>query len=153
MAFDGGPVRAQNGARLPRPCAALRQAWAEGYTLRHLRGDTLAGLVVGSVALPLSMALAGVLLMLLGLARPGRPIQFVPFPPFPGRHAPRPARSRAPSGRACAPTAASGTSPARCRTASIWPRGCAVQHRPGAGRDRKSGISPPTRHRGLADLA
>ncbi len=41
-----------------RPAYALRQAWAEGYGLRNLRADFLAGLVVGVVALPLSMALA-----------------------------------------------------------------------------------------------
>lgn len=37
---------------------ALRAAWAEGYDARKLRTDVLAGLVVGVVALPLSMALA-----------------------------------------------------------------------------------------------
>jgi sulfate permease, SulP family len=46
------------GLRLPRPAAALRQAFADGYSLAHLRADVLAGLVVGIVALPLSMALA-----------------------------------------------------------------------------------------------
>ncbi len=38
--------------------SALRAAWAEGYGARNLRADVLAGLVVGVVALPLSMALA-----------------------------------------------------------------------------------------------
>ena len=38
--------------------AALRRAWANGYGRAALRADILAGLVVGVVALPLSMALA-----------------------------------------------------------------------------------------------
>jgi SulP family sulfate permease len=46
------------GARLPRPASALRRAWARGYGLADLRADSLAGCVVGVVALPLSMALA-----------------------------------------------------------------------------------------------
>jgi len=37
---------------------ALREALAEGYGVSRLRADVLAGLVVGIVALPLSMALA-----------------------------------------------------------------------------------------------
>ncbi|NUP10029.1 MAG: C4-dicarboxylic acid transporter DauA [Polyangiaceae bacterium] len=37
---------------------AVRQTFAEGYRLADLRTDALAGLVVGIVALPLSMALA-----------------------------------------------------------------------------------------------
>jgi SulP family sulfate permease len=37
---------------------ALRRALAQGYSARDLRADVLAGLVVGIVALPLSMALA-----------------------------------------------------------------------------------------------
>ena len=41
-----------------RLCYALREAFHEGYGLRQLRADVLAGLVVGVVALPLSMALA-----------------------------------------------------------------------------------------------
>ena len=40
-----------------RPAAALREALAEGYGLGKLRDDVMAGLVVGVVALPLSMAL------------------------------------------------------------------------------------------------
>lgn len=43
---------------LPVPGAALRAAFKDGYGLRELRADVLAGLVVGIVALPLSMALA-----------------------------------------------------------------------------------------------
>ncbi len=41
-----------------RPAPALRQALAEGYGRPNLKTDVLAGLVVGIVALPLSMALA-----------------------------------------------------------------------------------------------
>ena len=38
--------------------AALRRVFAKGYGLPQLRADLLAGVVVGIVALPLSMALA-----------------------------------------------------------------------------------------------
>src|SRR5436189_2904314 len=41
-----------------QPGFALRQALSEGYNLKKLRSDVLSGLVVGVVALPLSMALA-----------------------------------------------------------------------------------------------
>jgi SulP family sulfate permease len=41
-----------------RPASALREAFDEGYTRKLLRNDLLAGIVVGVVALPLSMALA-----------------------------------------------------------------------------------------------
>ena len=37
---------------------ALRAVFKEGYTFKHLRADVAAGVVVGIVALPLSMALA-----------------------------------------------------------------------------------------------
>ncbi len=40
------------------PMFALRQTIREGYTGAHFRADALAGLVVGIVAVPLSMALA-----------------------------------------------------------------------------------------------
>ena len=40
------------------PGAALRAVLREGYSLRDLRSDALAGLIVGVVALPLAMALA-----------------------------------------------------------------------------------------------
>lgn len=124
-----------------RPFHALRERWAEGYTRRDGAADVLAGLTVGLVAVPLSMALAvasgvppqhglytavvagfltplfggsrfqvtgptaafvvilapiasrhglagltiaggmaGLLLVLMGLARMGRVIQFVPYP-------------------------------------------------------------------------
>ncbi len=44
----------------PRPgiAYAIREAWANGYGSRDLRRDIIAGLVVGIIALPLSMALA-----------------------------------------------------------------------------------------------
>lgn len=38
--------------------SALRAVWKEGYTLRHLRCDGLAGMTVGMVSVPLAMALA-----------------------------------------------------------------------------------------------
>ncbi|HEX5004098.1 MAG TPA: C4-dicarboxylic acid transporter DauA [Gemmatimonadales bacterium] len=41
-----------------RPATALRETFREGYGRAQLRGDLLAGVVVGVVALPLSMALA-----------------------------------------------------------------------------------------------
>lgn len=130
-----------NAPRFPRPASALRDTVREGYSARKLRADVLAGIVVGIVALPLSMALAiatgmppqngiytaivagsaiafvggsrvqvsgptaafvavllpittqygpgglmlatlmaGLLLLLMGLARLGRLIQFVPYP-------------------------------------------------------------------------
>src|SRR5438552_16845845 len=40
------------------PGSALRAVFAEGYSASDLRHDVLAGVVVGIVALPLSMALA-----------------------------------------------------------------------------------------------
>src|SRR5207302_2290294 len=40
------------------PFTGLRSAFADGYGARDLRADVLAGMVVGVVALPLSMALA-----------------------------------------------------------------------------------------------
>jgi SulP family sulfate permease len=42
----------------PRPAAALREVLKEGYDRKKLKDDILAGIVVGIVALPLSMALA-----------------------------------------------------------------------------------------------
>lgn len=38
--------------------SALRHSWRAGYSLRQLRGDLLAGLTVGIIAIPLAMALA-----------------------------------------------------------------------------------------------
>ncbi|HKC14172.1 MAG TPA: C4-dicarboxylic acid transporter DauA [Vicinamibacteria bacterium] len=42
----------------PRPALALRESLREGYGFAGLRADLMAGMVVGVVALPLSMALA-----------------------------------------------------------------------------------------------
>src|SRR5690606_16603348 len=38
--------------------AALRESLREGYSLAHFRRDLSAGIIVGIIALPLSMALA-----------------------------------------------------------------------------------------------
>lgn len=43
---------------IPPLFSALRQTFAEGYTLNSLRGDISAGLTVGIIAIPLAMALA-----------------------------------------------------------------------------------------------
>jgi SulP family sulfate permease len=57
MLFD--PSAAPRGPAGRFPIAfALRRALAKGYGARDLRADVLAGVVVGIVALPLSMALA-----------------------------------------------------------------------------------------------
>lgn len=45
-------------ATLPGIATGLRAAWREGYGLKELRSDVMAGLTVGTVAVPLSMALA-----------------------------------------------------------------------------------------------
>lgn len=42
----------------PMPGSALLNAWREGYTLGMLKRDVMAGLTIGVVAVPLSMALA-----------------------------------------------------------------------------------------------
>lgn len=42
----------------PRIGTGLRAAWREGYGLSDLRKDVMAGLTIGTVAVPLSMALA-----------------------------------------------------------------------------------------------
>ena len=47
----------ETGERL-QLATALRSVWREGVTARQLRSDVLAGIVVGIIALPLSMALA-----------------------------------------------------------------------------------------------
>ncbi|MGR2739452.1 C4-dicarboxylic acid transporter DauA [Billgrantia sp. Q4P2] len=44
--------------RPPLPCSALLAAWRLGYGLAELKRDLLAGLTIGIVAVPLSMALA-----------------------------------------------------------------------------------------------
>ncbi len=43
---------------LPAIASGLRSAWQAGYGLADLRQDIMAGLTVGTVAVPLSMALA-----------------------------------------------------------------------------------------------
>ena len=43
---------------LPGIATGLRAAWREGYGLADLRKDVMAGLTIGTVAVPLSMALA-----------------------------------------------------------------------------------------------
>ncbi|XKE47016.1 C4-dicarboxylic acid transporter DauA [Halomonas organivorans] len=43
---------------LPSISTGLRAAWREGYGLTDLRKDVMAGLTIGTVAVPLSMALA-----------------------------------------------------------------------------------------------
>lgn len=43
---------------LPPVATGLRSAWREGYGLVDLRRDVMAGLTIGTVAVPLSMALA-----------------------------------------------------------------------------------------------
>ena len=55
--LDLSPNRAQLNVHFPIG-AAMRRAWARGYGKAELRADALSGLVVGIVALPLSMALA-----------------------------------------------------------------------------------------------
>jgi len=44
--------------KLPGIATGLRAAWRDGYGLGDLRRDVLAGLTIGTVAVPLSMALA-----------------------------------------------------------------------------------------------
>ncbi|MFO8046374.1 MAG: C4-dicarboxylic acid transporter DauA [Halomonas sp.] len=48
----------RRGYRLPVPGSALLATWRAGYGLVELRRDLLAGLTIGIVAVPLSMALA-----------------------------------------------------------------------------------------------
>lgn len=60
-AGDAGPTTSQFPGspplRFPLVAWALRRSFAKGYGLRQLRADASAGIVVGIVALPLSMAL------------------------------------------------------------------------------------------------
>ncbi len=58
MSAKGVAAGGGDSAGLPTPAIALRQTFSGGYTWSALRADILAGLVVGIVALPLSMALA-----------------------------------------------------------------------------------------------
>ena len=57
-ALPPAPSRLRRWLRAVPLGLALRQSLAEGYSLATLRADLLAGLVVGVVAVPLSMALA-----------------------------------------------------------------------------------------------
>ncbi|KAA0012755.1 C4-dicarboxylic acid transporter DauA [Billgrantia pellis] len=50
--------RSVSGYRLPLPGSALLAAWRQGYGLTELKRDLMAGLTIGIVAVPLSMALA-----------------------------------------------------------------------------------------------
>lgn len=50
--------RQWSAVNLPGIATGLRAAWREGYGLADLRQDVMAGLTVGTVAVPLSMALA-----------------------------------------------------------------------------------------------
>ena len=47
-----------SGYVFPMPGSALLSAWREGYTLAKLKRDVMAGLTIGVMAVPLSMALA-----------------------------------------------------------------------------------------------
>jgi sulfate permease, SulP family len=58
VAGDPAPSRLRRWLRAVPIGLALRQSLAEGYSFALLRADLLAGLVVGVVAVPLSMALA-----------------------------------------------------------------------------------------------
>jgi SulP family sulfate permease len=51
-------LRERIAASLPGISTGLRDAWREGYGLKDLRKDVMAGLTVGTIAVPLSMALA-----------------------------------------------------------------------------------------------
>jgi SulP family sulfate permease len=55
--IDKGGSALRDDTRIP-VAAALRRVFHKGYGAAHLRADFMAGLVVGIVALPLSMALA-----------------------------------------------------------------------------------------------
>lgn len=50
--------RRSSGYIFPMPGSAIVNAWREGYTLSKLKRDVMAGLTIGVVAVPLSMALA-----------------------------------------------------------------------------------------------
>ncbi|MFW6093652.1 MAG: C4-dicarboxylic acid transporter DauA [Pseudomonadota bacterium] len=51
-------TRQKYSAGMPGIATGLRAAWREGYGLADLRQDVMAGLTIGTVAVPLSMALA-----------------------------------------------------------------------------------------------
>ncbi|MCG5515372.1 MULTISPECIES: C4-dicarboxylic acid transporter DauA [unclassified Ectothiorhodospira] len=50
--------RRRRSVELPSISTGLRAAWHDGYGLEDLRKDVMAGLTIGTVAVPLSMALA-----------------------------------------------------------------------------------------------
>lgn len=50
--------RQRIAVNFPRIATGLRAAWKEGYGLTELRKDVMSGLTIGTVAVPLSMALA-----------------------------------------------------------------------------------------------
>lgn len=63
MPINDSPSRVETTPRVFNSAAwpvatAMRRAWAKGYGAPELRADLLAGMVVGVVALPLSMALS-----------------------------------------------------------------------------------------------
>lgn len=51
-------ARSRFSLNVPAIATGLRAAWREGYSLADLRHDVMAGLTIGTVAVPLSMALA-----------------------------------------------------------------------------------------------
>lgn len=51
-------AKRSSGYAVPLPGSALVSAWRQGYTLARLKRDVMAGLTIGVVAVPLSMALA-----------------------------------------------------------------------------------------------
>lgn len=51
-------AKPSSSSSFPRPGVALFHTWREGYGLADLRHDLLAGLTIGIIAVPLSMALA-----------------------------------------------------------------------------------------------
>lgn len=51
-------ARRKTSFTLPGISTGVRAAWREGYGLADLRNDVMAGLTIGTVAVPLSMALA-----------------------------------------------------------------------------------------------
>ncbi|WP_372610513.1 SulP family inorganic anion transporter, partial [Halomonas sp.] len=51
-------ARSRFSLNLPGIATGLRSAWRDGYGLPDLRSDLMAGLTIGTVAVPLSMALA-----------------------------------------------------------------------------------------------
>ncbi|UQI39833.1 C4-dicarboxylic acid transporter DauA [Vreelandella venusta] len=51
-------AKRSSGYVVPLPGSALVSAWRQGYTLARLKRDVMAGLTIGVVAVPLSMALA-----------------------------------------------------------------------------------------------